>query len=124
MISGHGLLATILLRLGRASDAAAIVARAAELPSGIADAYDGLAYVSTALGCHEQANALYRRATELAPEPPAVTLRNCSPIEPVPWPIIGAVLIIATDSVRNAKCNPIELISFVARYCCSSSIEA
>ena len=69
-VPSHGLLATILLRLGRASDAAAVVARAAELPSGIADAYDGLAYVSTALGCHEQANALYRRATELAPDTP------------------------------------------------------
>jgi tetratricopeptide (TPR) repeat protein len=69
-VPSHGLLATILLRLGRASDAAAVVTHAAELPSGIADAYDGLAYVSTALGCHEQANALYRRATELEPHTP------------------------------------------------------
>lgn len=69
-VPSHGLLATILLRLGRASDAAAVVARAAVLPSGIADAYDGLAYVSAALGCHEQANALYRRATEIAPHTP------------------------------------------------------
>ncbi len=37
---------------------------------GIAEAYDALACVSLALGHHERANALYRRATEIAPAVP------------------------------------------------------
>jgi sulfotransferase family protein/tetratricopeptide repeat protein len=69
-LPGHGFLASILLRLGRAQDAEEVVARAAQLPTGVADAYDGLAYVSMALGRHERANALYRRATQIAPQDP------------------------------------------------------
>jgi tetratricopeptide (TPR) repeat protein len=69
-LPSHGLLAAILLQLGRAIDAAAIIKRAAELDTGIADAYDGLAYVSLALGWHESANDFYRRATTLAPKEP------------------------------------------------------
>src|SRR5208282_3698811 len=60
-LPAHGLLATVLLRLGRAEDAEQVVAEAAQLPGGLADAYDGLAFVSMALGRHERANALYRR---------------------------------------------------------------
>jgi tetratricopeptide (TPR) repeat protein len=66
----HGLLATILLRLGRSADADAVVEDAIKLACGVADAYDALAYVSLALGRHERANALYRRAAELAPSVP------------------------------------------------------
>jgi Tfp pilus assembly protein PilF len=66
----HALLATILLRLGRAAEAEQVVSRAAELKTGVADAYDGLAYVSMALGRHERAGTLYRRATDLAPQTP------------------------------------------------------
>jgi tetratricopeptide (TPR) repeat protein len=69
-LPGHGFLASILLRLGRSQDAEEVVARAAQLPTGVADAYDGLAYVSMALGRHERANALYRRATQIAPQDP------------------------------------------------------
>lgn len=69
-VPGHGLLASILLKLGRANDAEHVVARALELTPGIADAYDGLAYISMALGRHDQANALYRRATQIAPTEP------------------------------------------------------
>jgi len=69
-VPAHGLLASILLRLGRTSDAAAIVSRAADLETGVADTYDGLAYVSMALGWHERANGFYRRATELSPQVP------------------------------------------------------
>jgi tetratricopeptide (TPR) repeat protein len=36
----------------------------------VADAYDGLAFVSLALRAHERANRLYRRATQLAPQTP------------------------------------------------------
>jgi tetratricopeptide (TPR) repeat protein len=67
---GHALLASILLKLGRVHDAEETVARAAGLEAGAAGAYDGLAYVSVELGRHELANALYRRATELAPQTP------------------------------------------------------
>lgn len=66
----HGLLASVLLKLGRVEDAEQVVARAEELPTGVADAYDGLAYVSMALGQHDRANALYRRATQIAPQDP------------------------------------------------------
>jgi hypothetical protein len=69
-LPGHALLASILLKLGRARDAEDIVARAAALAAGAADAYDGLAYVSIDLGQHDRANALYRRATELEPQRP------------------------------------------------------
>ena len=61
----HGLLATILARLGRRSDADAVVENAMRCAPGVADAYDALAFVSLALGHHERSNALYRRAAEL-----------------------------------------------------------
>jgi tetratricopeptide (TPR) repeat protein len=69
-LPGHGFLASILLQLGRARDAEQVVAQAATLETGAAEAYDGLAYVSVALGRHERANAMYRRATELSPQTP------------------------------------------------------
>ena len=69
-LPGHGLLATILLRLGRGAEAERVVAAAMELKTGVADAYDGLAYVSMGLGRHDRANGLYRRATEIAPQAP------------------------------------------------------
>ena len=69
-LPSHGMLAAILLQLGRATDAAAMITRGAELDTGIADAYDGLAYVSLALGWHERANDFYRRATTLQPKEP------------------------------------------------------
>jgi tetratricopeptide (TPR) repeat protein len=69
-LPGHGFLASILLQLGRAHDAEQVVALAVELEPGVADAYDGLAYVSMALDRHERANDLYRRATELSPQTP------------------------------------------------------
>lgn len=66
----HGLLAAILLRLGRIEESAAVVLQAQSLATGSGDAYDGLAWVSLALGEHERSNALYRRATEVAPHDP------------------------------------------------------
>jgi tetratricopeptide (TPR) repeat protein len=69
-LPGHGLLASILLKLGRLEAAEAVVVRALELEPGNADAFDGLAYISMALGRHERANALYRRATQIAPQDP------------------------------------------------------
>lgn len=66
----HGLLATILLRLGRPAEADAVVESAIGLQPGVADAYDALAYVSLSLGRHERANALYRRAVELGSDTP------------------------------------------------------
>jgi len=68
--SEHGLLASVLLKLGRAAEAEQVVARALTLETGSADAYDGLAFISMSLGEHERANQLYRRATELAPQDP------------------------------------------------------
>src|SRR5262249_39844003 len=43
--------------------------------------------------------------------------------EPVPWPMSGAEEIIVNDSVRNAKCCPIAVASFVALYWVISSSE-
>jgi tetratricopeptide (TPR) repeat protein len=67
---GHGFLASLLLKLGCAPEAERIVCGALLLDTGGADAYDGLAYVSMALGKHERANSLYRRATEIEPQVP------------------------------------------------------
>ncbi len=69
-VAGHSFLASILLRLGRTAEAEAVVSRAAELESGEADAYDGLAYVSIELGRHERANQFYRRAAAQSPRTP------------------------------------------------------
>jgi tetratricopeptide (TPR) repeat protein len=69
-LPAHGFLASVLLKLGRASEAEEVIVAAAVLAPGVADAYDGLAYVSMALGQHERANDLYRRATEVAPQDP------------------------------------------------------
>jgi Tfp pilus assembly protein PilF len=66
----HGLLATVLLRSGRAAAAEQVVVDALELEPGVADAYDALAHVSMLLGQHERSNALYRRATAAAPLEP------------------------------------------------------
>jgi tetratricopeptide (TPR) repeat protein len=69
-VPAHGMLASILLQLGRAADAESLVSQAENLETGTADAYDGLAFVSLALRAHERANRFYRRATELAPQTP------------------------------------------------------
>jgi len=69
-VPAHGMLATILLQLGRRSDAESAISQALELEQGSADAYDALAHVSALLGQHERSNALYRRAAALAPEDP------------------------------------------------------
>ncbi|HTC17319.1 MAG TPA: sulfotransferase [Steroidobacteraceae bacterium] len=69
-LPGHGLLASILLRLGRTEDAESVIGQAEGLATGDGDSYDGLAYVAMALGRHERANALYRRATQVAPLDP------------------------------------------------------
>lgn len=66
-LPAHGFLASTLLKLGRADEADQVVAQAMELATGVADAYDGLAWVSMALGRHERSNALYRRATQVSP---------------------------------------------------------
>jgi len=49
-VPAHGMLATILLQLGRSEDADMVVSRALEYQGGSADAYDGLAHVSMLLG--------------------------------------------------------------------------
>jgi tetratricopeptide (TPR) repeat protein len=67
-VPAHGMLATILLHLGRAPEADAVVQRALRCRPGIADAYDGLAHVSMLLGQHERSNRLYRHVVELAPD--------------------------------------------------------
>jgi len=69
-VPAHGMLATILLQLGRRADAESAIAQALELEQGSADAYDALAHVSALLGQHDRSNALYRRAVALAPQDP------------------------------------------------------
>ena len=67
---GHGFLASLHLKLGRVAEAEQVVAQAIDLQTGVADAYDGLAFISMALDRHERANELYRRAIEVAPRDP------------------------------------------------------
>jgi tetratricopeptide (TPR) repeat protein len=64
-LPAHGMLARILLHLGRAPEAERVVSRALECAPGGADAYDGLAHASMLLGEHERSNRLYRRVVEL-----------------------------------------------------------
>lgn len=63
----HGLLAMVLFQLGERQAAGSVIEQAAALPRGDADGYDALAFVSLQLGLHERSNALYHRATEVAP---------------------------------------------------------
>jgi Tfp pilus assembly protein PilF len=69
-VPAHGMLATILLRLGRPLEAERAVSHALTCSPGIADAYDGLAHVSMLLGQHERSNALYRHVVEMDPGTP------------------------------------------------------
>jgi tetratricopeptide (TPR) repeat protein len=63
----HGMLATILCRLSRTEEAERVVDQALQLGMGSGDAYDALAHVSIALGRHDRAAVLYRRAAERDP---------------------------------------------------------
>jgi len=63
----HGLLAMILLQMDQRAEAESVISQATALPSGVADAYDALAFVSLQLGLYERSNGLYRRAAEVAP---------------------------------------------------------
>jgi tetratricopeptide (TPR) repeat protein len=69
-LRAHGMLAAILLHLGRPRDAELVITQALECEPGVADAYDGLAHVSMLLGQHERSNALYRRVVEISPDTP------------------------------------------------------
>jgi tetratricopeptide (TPR) repeat protein len=69
-VPAHGMLATILLQLGRAADAEIVVSQALQCQKGAADAYDALAHVSMLLGQHERSNALYKQVVKLAPDDP------------------------------------------------------
>ena len=69
-LPAHGMLATILLRLGRAQEAELVVLQALACAQGVVDAYDGLAHVSMLLGQHQRSNALYRRVVEMSPKTP------------------------------------------------------
>ena len=54
--------------------------------------------------------------TAEAPLSPEVTWRrNCSGIEPVPWPITGAVVAMVSDLRRNSRCIPVELLASYVR---------
>lgn len=66
-LPAHGLLATVLMNLGRPADAEEAVLAALEHDHGSPDSYDALAFVSLQLGQHERSNLLYRRAAALAP---------------------------------------------------------
>jgi tetratricopeptide (TPR) repeat protein len=69
-LPAHGMLAAILLQLGRAADAEAVVCQALQCAPGVADAYDALAHASMLLGKHERSNTLYRRVVEIDPGDP------------------------------------------------------
>ncbi len=63
----HGVVAAILLNLGRHDEARTVVEHALALPAGCGDAYDALAFALLQLGEHQSANELYRRSVERAP---------------------------------------------------------
>ena len=67
-LPAHGLLVSILLQLGRATDAENILRQVETFSTGTADAYDALAWFSLLLRDHPRGNRLYRRATELEPQ--------------------------------------------------------
>jgi len=69
-VPAHGMLATILLHLGRITDAETTVCEALKHRQGTADAYDALAHVSMLLGEYERSNALYRRVVQIDPKEP------------------------------------------------------
>jgi tetratricopeptide (TPR) repeat protein len=69
-VPAHGMLARILLQLGRVLEAEQVVADALACKPGIADAYDGLAHVSMLMGRHERSNSLYRHVVSLDPATP------------------------------------------------------
>ncbi len=69
-LQAHGLLAMILLRLGRHDEANEVIEHAAALAPGNAASYDALAHVAMMGGRHRRAAVLYRRAAELAPSDP------------------------------------------------------
>ena len=64
----HGMLATILVQLGRRQDAERVIELALQSKEGSAEAYNALAHVSLLLGQSERSNALYRRAATMAPD--------------------------------------------------------
>jgi tetratricopeptide (TPR) repeat protein len=66
-LPAHGMLATILIHLGRAKEAEQTIEAAMASGPGSGDAYDALAHASLRLANHEQSNALYHRAVEVEP---------------------------------------------------------
>ena len=67
-LPAHGVLVSILLQLGRATDAENVLRQVEEFTTGTADAYDALAYFSLVLRDHERGNRFYRRATQIEPQ--------------------------------------------------------
>lgn len=67
-LPAHGMLAMILLHLGRRHDAERVIEQALQYEEGSPEAYNALAHASQLLGQHERCNALYRRAATLAPD--------------------------------------------------------
>lgn len=70
--AAHGMLAAILINLDRPAEAMQVIVAAAALTEAEAHGCDGLAYACLRLGQHDMANALYGRATRLAPHDPIV----------------------------------------------------
>jgi hypothetical protein len=66
----HAFVASLLFKMGRIGEAEETISLAVGLPTGVADAYDGLAWLSMTRGRHQEANALYRRAISVAPHDP------------------------------------------------------
>ena len=67
-LPAHGMLATILVHLGRLEEAERTIEEALACGPGSGDAYDALAHASLRLAHHEQSNSLYRRAVEVEPD--------------------------------------------------------
>ncbi|HEV8334665.1 MAG TPA: sulfotransferase [Steroidobacteraceae bacterium] len=64
----HGMLATILVHLGRRDDAERVIEQALQFREGPADAYNALAHALQLLGHYERSNEMYRRAAALSPD--------------------------------------------------------
>jgi tetratricopeptide (TPR) repeat protein len=64
----HGMLATILVHLGRREEAERVIEQALQFQEGPADAYNALAHPLQLLGHYERSNEMYRRAAALSPD--------------------------------------------------------
>jgi len=108
--AAHSLLATILINLHRLDEATQVIDAAALLVETDAVACDGLAFACLRLGRHDAANALYARATKLAPHD-AATWYNYAASERA----LGRLGPAEQACNRAIACDPAHFASYLLR---------